>query len=146
MVAADDEVRDAVVLADDPVPHGLARPAHAHRQRQQRQRRRPVRVARHDALVAADPGVVVDVAGLRETHDRMDQQIGLHLFGGAERELEVRAMQRVARLEGDDLAPPQQREVLAQLRGRVPEIAVVVVQRRLQAFDLAADIEPARSV
>jgi hypothetical protein len=38
----------------------------------------------------------------------MDQQVRLHLFSRAQRELEVRAMQRVARLERNHLAPPQQ--------------------------------------
>ena len=37
VIAADDEVRAAVVLADDRVPHGFARAAHAHRERQQAQ-------------------------------------------------------------------------------------------------------------
>ena len=37
VVAADDEVRAAVVLADDRVPDRFARAAHPHRQRQERQ-------------------------------------------------------------------------------------------------------------
>jgi hypothetical protein len=37
VVATDDEVRAAEVLADDAMKQGLARPAHAHRQGQQRQ-------------------------------------------------------------------------------------------------------------
>ncbi len=46
VIAADDEVGAAVVLADDRVPQRLARPAHAHRQRQQAQHRGLLRVAR----------------------------------------------------------------------------------------------------
>ena len=43
VIAADDQVRAAVVLADDRVPDRLARPAHPHRQRQQREVRRVLR-------------------------------------------------------------------------------------------------------
>jgi len=36
VIAADDEMAGAVILADDCVPQRLARATHAHRQRQQR--------------------------------------------------------------------------------------------------------------
>ena len=76
VVAADDEVRAAVVAADDRVPDRLARPAHPHRQRQQREVRRVLRVVVHDRLVAADAGVMIDVARLGHADDRVDQQVG----------------------------------------------------------------------
>ena len=65
---------------------------------------RVLRIVGHERLVAADAGVVVDVARLRHADDRMDEQIGPFFFGGAERQLVVRAVHRVAGLEGDDLA------------------------------------------
>ncbi len=46
MVPTDDEMRAAVILADDRVPERFAGPAHAHRQRQQAQHGGLLRVAR----------------------------------------------------------------------------------------------------
>ena len=81
VVAADDEVRAAVVLADDGVPDGLARAAHAHRERQQRERRRLLRdSALQQRLVAAHARVVVDVAGLGHADDGVDQQVRLDVL------------------------------------------------------------------
>ena len=62
-------------------------------------------------------------------------------FGGAERELVVGAVHRVAGLEGDDLPPAALGELLAELGRRVAQRAIVVVQRRLQRLDLAADVD-----
>ena len=104
VVAADDEVRAAVVLADDRVPDRFARAAHPHRQRQQREVGRVLRVVGHERLVAANARVVVDVARLGHADDRMDEQVGFLFLRGAERELVVGAVHRVAGLEGDDLA------------------------------------------
>ena len=104
VVAADDEVRAAVVLADDRVPDGFARAAHSHRERQEREHGRVLRVVRHEGLVAADARVVVDVARLGHADDRVDEQVRAFFLRGAERELVVRAVHRVAGLEGDDLA------------------------------------------
>ena len=141
VIAADDEVRAAVVLADDRVPDRFARPAHPHRQRQQREVRRVLRVVRHERLVAADARVVVDVARLGHADDRVHEQVGFFFLGGAERELVVGAVHRVAGLEGDDLSPAALGELFAQLGRRVAERFVVVVQRQLQALDLAADVD-----
>ena len=140
VVAADDQVRAAVVLADDRVPDRLARPAHPHRQRQQRQERRVLRVVGHQRLVAADAGVMVDVARLGHADDRVHEQVGLFFLGGAERQLVVGAVHRIAGLEGDDLPPAALGELLAELGRRVAERFVVVVQRQLQALDAAADV------
>ena len=81
MVAADDQMRAAVVATNDRVPDRLARPAHPHCQRQQRQVGRVLRVVGHQGLVATDARVMVDVARLRHAHDRMHKQIGLFFFG-----------------------------------------------------------------
>ena len=64
VVAADNEVRAAVILADQRVPDGLARSAHAHRQRQQRELHRSLRIFRQQQLIAAHAGEVIHVAGL----------------------------------------------------------------------------------
>ena len=111
VVAADDHVGAAVVAADDAVPDRLARAAHAHREVEERQRGGRGRVLVEHRLVAAHAGEVVDVAGLGHADDRVDQQVRLRLAGGAEGQLLVRAVQRVAGLEGDDPAPAELAEV-----------------------------------
>ena len=115
MVAADDEMRHAVVLADDGVPHRLAGAAHAHGQRQQRHLGRRFRVVVEDGLVAAHPGVVVDVARLGEADHRVDQQVGLDVLGRPHRDLLMGAVHGIAGLEADDPAPACPGEVIAQL-------------------------------
>ena len=141
VIAAHDEVRAAVVLADDRVPHGLARTAHAHRERQQAQRGRLLGIRLHEMLVAAHAREVVDVARLRHADDRLDQQVRLDVLRRAERELLVRAMHRVARLERDDLAPAELLEAVAHLLRRVAQVLEVVVARRLDAAELAAEVD-----
>src|SRR5450631_431582 len=73
MIAADDEVRAAVVLAYQAVPNRLARSAHAHGQRQHGEFDRAVRVLREQQLVAAGAHEIIDVARLGHTDRGMDQ-------------------------------------------------------------------------
>ncbi len=107
MVPPDDEMRAAVVLADDGVPEGLARARHAHGKVQQRERRGLFRVLLQHVLVAAHPRVVVHVTRPGQSDHRLDQQVGFDLAGRAEGQLLVRAVQRIAGLEGHDLAPAE---------------------------------------
>ncbi len=133
VIAADDEVRAAVVLADDRVPQRLARPGHAHREVQQAQLRGLLGILLQDLLVAAHARVVIDVARLRHADHRMDQQVRLVLLRRPEGQLLVRAMHRVAGLECDHLAPAKLLETRAHLGRRIAEAAEVVVHRRLDA-------------
>ena len=48
---------------------------------------------------------MVDIARLGHADDRMEEEVGLRLPRGAESQFLVGAVQRIARLEGDDLAP-----------------------------------------
>ena len=93
------------------------------------------------SLVAADAGVVVDVARLGHADDRVDEQVGSIFFRGTERELVVRAVHWVAGLEGDDLGPAELGELFAEFVRRVAEVLVVVVERKLEALDAAADVD-----
>jgi hypothetical protein len=56
-------------------------------------------------------------------------------LGGAEGQFLVRAVQRVAGLEGHDLAPAELAEIGAQLVRRVAAGAEIVVHRLLDAGD-----------
>ena len=87
------------------MPQRFARSGHPHRQRQQRQHHAAGRVVpRSTRLVAADARVVIDVARLGHADHRMNQQPCVADFRGArKRQLFVRAVHRVARLERDDV-------------------------------------------
>lgn len=117
VVAADNEVRRAVVLADDGVPKGLAGTAHAHGQGQQGQRGHAVGVTGQQGLVDADAGEVVNVAGLGHADDGVDEDVGALGAGGADRQLAMGTVHGVASLEGHDLLPAELVEVGAKLRG-----------------------------
>ena len=116
------------------VPDRLARAGHAHRERQQAERGGLLGIVAEQRLVAAHAGEVVDVAGLGHADDRVDQQVRLAACGGAEGQLLVGAVQRVAGLEGDDPAPAELAEAVAQLLRRVAQMREVVVHRRLDAL------------
>ena len=56
------------------------------------------------------------------------------------------AMQRVARLKGDDATPPQLAEAAAQFRRGVAQQLEIVVGRRFDAAHAPAQINRARAV
>ena len=124
-----------------PVPDRLARAAHAHREVEERHGGRGAGILVEHRLVAAHAGEVVDVAGLGQAHDGVDQQVRLRLPRGAEGQLLMRAVEGVAGLERDDLAPAELAEVGAQLVGRVAAGAEIVVHGRLDAGDRPAEID-----
>lgn len=119
VITAHNEVGSTVILADDSVPDGLAGTAHAHGKGQETQHGHAIGVARQQRLVYADAGEVVDVAGLGQADNRVDQHVGLTGAGGADGELSVGAVHGVARLEGDDLGPAKLVEVETELSGCV---------------------------
>ncbi len=107
MVAAHDQVRAAMILADQRVPDRLARSTHTHGKREERELLRPLRVLRTQQLIATHARVVVHIAGLGHTDHRVDQKVRFDLLGGAEGEFDVRAVHRIAGLEGYDTAPSE---------------------------------------
>lgn len=119
MVTADDEVGGTVVLADNGVPDGLTGAGHTHGKGQKTQDSHSVGVTGQESLVDTDTGEVVDVTGLGQTNDRVDQDVGLALAGSADRQLTVSAVHGVAGLESDDLGPAKLVEVEADLSGGV---------------------------
>jgi hypothetical protein len=146
VVAANDEVRAAIVLADQRVPDRFTRAAHAHGQRQQRKLLRSLRILRTQQLVATDAGVIVHVARLGHSDDWLDQKVGFDLLGRSEREFHVGAVHRIAGLEGNDTAPSETGKFGAQLGRSQAQRAEVVVRRDLQPFDAASDIHRIRLI
>lgn len=119
MVAPDDEVGCAVVLADDGVPDSFAGPAHAHGEGEETEDGHAIGVPWEEGLVHADAGEVVNVAGLGEADDGVDEDVGLAGAGSTDGEFAVGAVHGVAGLEGDDLRPAELLEVEAELGGGV---------------------------
>ncbi len=117
MVAADDQVGTAMVLANDGMPDGFPRPAHAHGQWQQGEHGGVFRVVGHQRLVAADSGVVIDVARFGHSNDRVNEQIGIRLFGRAQGQFLMRPMHRVSGLESDNFVPTMLGKFLSKLFG-----------------------------
>jgi len=87
---------------------------------------------------------VIDVARLGHPDDRVDEQVGFELARGPERQLQVRAVQRIPCLERDDPPPAEFGEARPQRRGRQAERDEVVVHRKLDSFQLAADVPRVR--
>ena len=140
VIAAHDEVGATVILANQCVPDGLARPAHAHGQRQQRKFDRSRRILGREQLITTNTGEVIHVAGFGHAHHGMDQKAGFHLLGGAEGKLLMGAMHGIARLKGDDAAPAQASEFGAKFRRSQSQRAEIIVCRSLCAFEAAADV------
>ncbi len=138
MIAAHNEVRAAVVLANQCVPDRLARPSHAHRQGQQGKLHGSLRIFGGQQLVTAHPGEIVHVARFGHSHHRMDQEIGLHLLGRAETQFLMSPVHGVASLKGNDPAPAQPGEFGPKFSRGKPQRAEVVMRGQLQALDAAA--------
>ena len=146
MVAADDEVRAAEILADQRVPGRFARPCHAHGERQQAQHCRLLGIVRQQVLVAAHAREVIHISRLRHADDRVDQQVGLGFLRRAEGEFLVRAVYRVARLKRHHAPPAEFPEALAQLPRVVAQVLEVIVRRRFDALEATAKIDAVRAI
>src|SRR5579872_2297950 len=116
-----------MIFADERVPDGFARSAHAHRKRQHGKFDAASGEFRKQQLVATYPREVVDVAGFGHPDRRMDKQVGFDLFGGAEGQLHVGAMHWVTSLKGDHAAPTQPGKLSTQFgRGKTQSAEVVM--------------------
>ena len=118
MVAADDEMRDAVILAHESVEKRLARPGVAHGGREGGEQRAVLRiVALEQRLVGAEADRGGHVIALGLADERMDDDA----VGELERELGqvlVGAVDGIARLEARDALPPLGGDARAQLPRR----------------------------
>jgi hypothetical protein len=143
VVAADDEVGAAVVLAADRVEDRLARAAVAHRRREDAEEGAVLRVVLlEDHLVGAHPDVRRDVLGAGLADQRVEQE-AVDDFEGALLDVLVGAVDGVARLEADDALPALLGEHLAQLaRG----VVVLGEGLRVRVVDEEGDLAPDQGV
>ncbi|GBC80041.1 hypothetical protein HRbin09_01269 [bacterium HR09] len=140
VIAPDDEVGAAVVLADNGVPKGFPRPGHTHGQRQKRKGSHAGRVMGEQGLVTPHPGVVVHVPRFGHSHYGMDQHRGPGFLGRLDGELHVGAVHGVAGLKSHDLLPAQAGKLAAELGRGVAEGDKVVMGGELQPLHRAAHI------
>jgi len=119
VVAADDEVGQAIVLPDEGVPDGLTGPAHPHGEGEEAEGGHSVRVPLHDGVVNADAGEVVNISRLGQAHHRVDEHVGSNLPGSAHSELPVGPVHGIAGLEGHHAHPAELLEEGAELTGSV---------------------------
>lgn len=117
VVTADDEVGHTVVLTDQRVPDSLTGTTHAHGQGQKAQLGHTVGILGHEGLVDTHTGIVINVTGLGQTHDGVDQQVGLAGAGSTDSQLTMSTVHGVASLEGDNTGPLQLLEVGAKFAG-----------------------------
>ena len=140
VVASDDEVRAAVVLAADRMPDCLARARVTHRGRKGREDDAPGRVvALEQHAVALDTRRGRGVVGLRLADERMDEQ-AVDRLERALRQVLVRAVDRVSGLEADDPLPALLGEDPARL-GRVERELGVRRLRPLEDRHAAGEVE-----
>jgi hypothetical protein len=139
VVAADDQLVDAVVLAHERVKERLARAGVAHRGREGREQRALARVvAAHQLLVGREANARRDVVPLRLADERVQHE-AVRLLERELGEVLVRAVDRVARLEAGDLAPAPLGDRRAQLARREAEARERQVLGQRQHRDAPAD-------
>lgn len=119
VVAADDEVRCAIVLADDGMPDGFAGAAHSHGEWEEAKNCHAVRVSWKEGLVDANTGEVIDVSWFCEANDWVDEDICLTGSSRADSQLSVSSVHGVSGLESDDLGPAEFVEVQTEFRGGI---------------------------
>ncbi len=132
VVAADDEVRAAVVLPTDRMPDCFARTGVTHRGREHAQHRAISGVVLvQNLLVRAHANVGRDIVVLRCAYQWVEQQ-AVNAFHGNFLQVLVRTVYRVAGLESDDGLPSQLIETASRFQRRQ---AVFRKVRRAGAFD-----------
>jgi hypothetical protein len=146
VVTTDDEVGSTVVLSDNGMPESLTGTTHAHSKGKEGEGGHAVGVSGQESLVDTDTGEVVNVTGLGETDDGLDEDVGLLRAGSADRQLTVSTVHGVSGLESNDLLPAELVEVSAELRGSESEVEEVVVLELVDSLKLTANVELLSSV
>src|SRR5262245_31502351 len=133
MIPADDEAVRAEVSAANRVPQCFARSSHSHCQRQERKQHSMVIVVvlGHYA-VRPDASEVVYVARLCQSDNWMKEKRPVNFARGTCGQFFVGTVQRVSRLERDDVRETERRESFTYFRWRKSQSAEIVVARQLQ--------------
>ena len=105
VITTDDEVSRSEVLSDDSMPNCLARSSHSHSERQESESSHSLGVGTDDGLVDTDTGEVVDISGLGESYDGVNENVGVLLTSGTNGKFSVSAVHGVSGLESDDTGP-----------------------------------------
>ena len=143
VVTAHDHVGAAMIPADETVPYRFSWTGHSHGEVEQAERRRGRRVLVEHSLIASHTREVIDVAGFRHAHDRMNQEIGGRFPRRPKRQFLMRSVQRIASLERNDAVPAEFPKMRAKLVWRVPAHPEVVVCGQLEAGHRPAQIDRA---
>jgi len=105
VITTNDEVSRTEVLSDNGVPNCLTRSSHSHSERQESESSHSLRVGTDDGFVDSDTGEVVDISGLGESDDGVNENVGVLLTSSTNGKFSVSAMHRVSGLESDDTGP-----------------------------------------
>ena len=141
VVTTNNEVSGTMILPDDGVPDGLTGTTHTHGQGQETQDGHTVGVTGEESLVGTDTGEVVNVTGLGQTDDGVDEDVSLLGAGGTDGQLTVSSVHGVSGLESDNSVPAELVEVNAQLCGGVAQSDIVVVGELVDGLDLSTNVE-----
>ncbi len=122
VIASDDDVCAAIVLAADRVKDRFARTGVPHRRRKHAEDHAVGRIViAQEFLVRTHPHVGRDIVRLGFADERMEKQ-AVHDFERGLLNVLVRAVDRVARLKRDDALPPARGEHLASGEWRVAKL------------------------
>lgn len=119
VITTDDEVSRTEVLSDDRVPNSFPGSSHPHGEGQEGEGSHSLGVSADDRLVDTDTGEVVDISGLGESDDGVNEDVRVLLTGSTDGELSVSSVHGVTSLEGDDTGPRELVEVGSELGGSV---------------------------
>ena len=86
-------------------------------------------------LIRANASEVIDVARLCHAHHWMEQQYAVHLIDRAFSQLLMRSMERVPRLESNDVPTPHAFQPGPHFSRRKTQILKVVIPRKLQNLE-----------
>ena len=100
MVTTNNEVGSTVVLADNGVPDCFSGTTHTHSEWEETKDSHSIGVAGENCLVNSYTGEMVDISGLSETDDGVDEDICVARTSSADSEFAMGSVHWVAGLEG----------------------------------------------
>jgi len=137
VISTRNKVTRTLILSNNSVKHALSWSSHSHTQRNRTQHSLDIvlRLQVLDSVLTLHSRLVIDVPGLRRSHNRVNQQVTVVLFGSSDREFNVRKVEGVPGLEGNDSVPAFLLQFTLQLfRGEsvLQEVALGVLVDQLE--------------